>query len=358
MVEGTVLKLLTAEDGTIEGTEYRDKESGEMRRVYAPLTIVVNGCGSALSRSFNEKVQPKTVSNFVGCYLKNATHGLPRQNHGHVFLLEEGPMLMYPISATTVRCLIDFPDKMPSLSNGDLQRHLREKTAPQLPESIRGIFLETIEDRNSLRCVPSRALAAEPIIRHGGLLLGDALNCRHPLTGGGMTVGLGDVVLIRDILKDIDDLTNFKDMERAMRFFFDERKRRHASTVNILANALYSIFAPRDEPMMPLMRLAVFEYFKLGGICVEGPVGLLGGLVTNPYVLITHFFSVALVHCFKSLFPIPYPRNMIDSVRLMFSATKIIHPLIQVEGILSPKFAYHMLGGSTVPEKKAKVSPS
>lgn len=40
----------------------------------------------------------------------------------------------------------------------------------------------------------------------GVLLLGDAYNMRHPLTGGGMSVVLNDVRIWRDLLKNIPDL--------------------------------------------------------------------------------------------------------------------------------------------------------
>lgn len=40
----------------------------------------------------------------------------------------------------------------------------------------------------------------------GVLLLGDAYNMRHPLTGGGMSVVLNDVRIWRDLLKNMPDL--------------------------------------------------------------------------------------------------------------------------------------------------------
>lgn len=40
----------------------------------------------------------------------------------------------------------------------------------------------------------------------GVLLLGDAYNMRHPLTGGGMSVVLNDVRIWRKLLKNIPDL--------------------------------------------------------------------------------------------------------------------------------------------------------
>lgn len=40
----------------------------------------------------------------------------------------------------------------------------------------------------------------------GVLLLGDAYNMRHPLTGGGMSVVLNDVRIWKELLRNIPDL--------------------------------------------------------------------------------------------------------------------------------------------------------
>jgi squalene monooxygenase len=37
----------------------------------------------------------------------------------------------------------------------------------------------------------------------GALLLGDAFNMRHPLTGGGMTVALSDCSLLAELLRPV-----------------------------------------------------------------------------------------------------------------------------------------------------------
>jgi len=44
-----------------------------------------------------------------------------------------------------------------------------------------------------LKGKPTHLLASRPILREGAVLLGDALNMRHPTTGSGMTVALTDV---------------------------------------------------------------------------------------------------------------------------------------------------------------------
>ena len=54
--------------------------------------------------------------------------------------------------------------------------------------------------------------------------MGDAFNMRHPLTGGGMTVALSDIVLLRDMLRP---LRNFQDAEALsdyMQAFYTRRK--------------------------------------------------------------------------------------------------------------------------------------
>jgi squalene monooxygenase len=78
----------------------------------------------------------------------------------------------------------------------------------------------------------------------GLIFLGDAFNMRHPLTGGGMTVGLCDVVLIRDLLgpENVPDFVDSKAVLKQMTVFHWRRKGT-SSVINILAQALYSLFA-------------------------------------------------------------------------------------------------------------------
>ena len=57
-----------------------------------------------------------------------------------------------------------------------------------------------------IKSMPCSFLAAAPLEKPGVLLLGDALNMRHPLTGGGMSVALNDVIIWRDLLKKIENL--------------------------------------------------------------------------------------------------------------------------------------------------------
>lgn len=63
------------------------------------------------------------------------------------------------------------------------------QTAPmQVPEQLREAFLTAVAE-GSIRSMQNKLMPAAPLHRPGALLLGDAFNMRHPLTGGGMTVG-------------------------------------------------------------------------------------------------------------------------------------------------------------------------
>lgn len=75
----------------------------------------------------------------------------------------------------------------------------------------------------------------------GVVLIGDAWNMRHPLTGGGMTVGLSDVVLLRSMLGQVPDWSDWGSIQKQLGSWHWQRKPL-ASTVNILSVALYDLF--------------------------------------------------------------------------------------------------------------------
>jgi squalene monooxygenase len=147
---------------------------------HAPLTLVADGCFS----KFRKELIPRTPvakSHFVGLILKNLT--LPFPNHGHVILADPSPILLYQIGSNETRILVDIPGKLPSIGNGDLKQYMKEFVGPQLPESIRDSFYKAVEvDR--LRSMPCSWLPPIFNPKSGVVAIGDAINMRHPLTGG------------------------------------------------------------------------------------------------------------------------------------------------------------------------------
>jgi squalene monooxygenase len=116
---------------------------------------------------------------------------------------------------------------------------------------------------------------------------------------------------------------------------FQEERAHHASTINILANALYRVFSKptNDDGTRGRLREACIEYLSLGGAYAAGPVGLLAGLSPKPEVLVTHFFLVAGYAMRRALVPFPTPTKLRQSYDLLRIACTIILPLLQAEKV-------------------------
>nr|ACJ05633.1 squalene epoxidase 1 [Nigella sativa] len=324
--QGTVTSLLE-ENGTIKGVLYKNK-SGEEFKAYAPLTVVCDGCFSNLRRSLcSPKVE--VPSSFVGLILENCT--LPFPNHGHVVLGDPSPILFYPISSTEVRCLVDVPgQKVPSISSGEMTKYLKTVVAPQVPPEILNSFLVAI-DKGNIRTMPNRSMPADPLPTPGAILMGDAFNMRHPLTGGGMTVALSDIAVLQNLLSPLRDLNDASSLCRYLESFYTLRKP-VASTINTLAGALYKVFCASPDQARKEMRQACFDYLSLGGVCSSGPVALLSGLNPRPLSLVCHFFAVAIFGVGRLLVPFPSPKRLWLGARLISGASGIIFPIIKAEG--------------------------
>jgi len=214
----------------------------------------------------------------------------------------------------------------------DMKAHLRDYVCPQLPKHIQEPFLEALET-DRIRSMPNSFLPPSPVEKPGALLLGDAFNMRHPLTGGGMTVALNDVAICKELFREIPDLYNYEAVREAARTLWVRRKNHHSFVVNILAQALYELFAA-DNVHLKSLQQACFAYFKLGGECVAGPVGLLSVLDPKPHILIGHFFAVALYavyFAFKTEKWWAVHRGLAKSTGIFYKACSVIFPLIWSE---------------------------
>ncbi|CAI8618027.1 unnamed protein product [Vicia faba] len=325
--QGTVTSLLD-ENGTIKGVNFKNK-SGQEFTTKAPLTIVCDGCFSNLRRALcNPKVE--VPSHFVGLVLENCN--LPYENHGHVILGNPSPILFYPISSTEIRCLVDVPgQKLPSVGNGGMAHYLKTVVAPQVPPELYTSFIAAV-DKGNIRSMPNRSMPAAPYPTPGALLMGDAFNMRHPLTGGGMTVALSDIVVLRNLLKPLHNLHDSSALCNYLESFYTLRKP-VASTINTLAGALYKVFCASPDPASIEMRQACFDYLSLGGVFSNGPIALLSGLNPRPLSLVLHFFAVAIYGVGRLLIPFPSPNRMWIGARLISGASGIIFPIIKAEGV-------------------------
>ncbi|XP_057990984.1 squalene epoxidase 1-like [Hevea brasiliensis] len=104
-----------------------------------------------------------------------------------------------------------------------MANYLKTMVAPQIPQELRDAFVFAIKKGN-IRTTPNRSMPAASYPIPGALLLGDAFNMRHPLTGGGMTVALSDIVVLRNLLRPLNDLSDAYSLCKYLESFYTLRK--------------------------------------------------------------------------------------------------------------------------------------
>lgn len=386
-IEATVRDLKEDQHvGHVTGANAIRKSAGreeEELRIRAPVTIVADGIFSKFRNAYGSTIKPETKGHFVGLELDHAP--MPNPHHGHVVLGPSGPVLLYQIGEAdskpdgthgihTTRILIDVAgEQLPSASKGDLQQHIRHQVAPYLPGELGATLVQELDaaEKGSgqrLRSMPNSFLPpsvqGQSRYRRGCIMVGDAMNMRHPLTGGGMTVALWDVVRLTNILNGGEwypgfglqkdekkphklTLTHWDAQLRPALLQWHWSRKDVASTVNILAMALYSLFGASDTNL-EILREGCFKYFERGPWYVDGPVRLLSATTPSPALLFFHFFYVALYSIF-ALFFLPrrhiqhghtvvrraalveYPGLVLRSILVFYTACAVFLPIIWSE---------------------------
>ncbi|KAF9917981.1 Squalene epoxidase [Linnemannia zychae] len=320
-------KPLTDEEAA---TEQPSTESSlQSTTIYrSPIVVIADGCFSKFRKQFLAK-NVSVSSHFVGIVLKDYIP--PVKEHGHVILATPSPILMYQISPTETRMLIDVPGKLPSVASGALRSYLENTIKPQLPKAAQAPFLKALETQR-LRTMPNSFLPPSTTSELGVIVLGDAMNMRHPLTGGGMTVALNDVLYLRDMLTG-NVLTDQEVTMVQMELFFWKRKELTA-VINILAQALYALFSGSSNNLMAL-RNGCFSYFQQGGNCTQGPVDLLSGMNKSRTTLAYHFYRVAF-HTIWLTFHnassyTEFPLLFLKAILILWTACVVFLPLVWSE---------------------------
>ena len=340
IVETEVTDTITStHNPQVLGVESRtlNPETGEKVKdcFFGQLTIIADGYASKFRKQYIHKA-PVIKSRFYALELIDCP--MPAPNHGIVVLGDASPVLLYQIGTHETRCLMDIPENTPAASAaaGGVRNYIRNVVLPSLPKQVQPCFQTALEDCRTLRSMPNSWLPPSTQTEKGMVLLGDAMNMRHPLTGGGMTVAFNDVVLLSDLLSPerMPSLGDTAAIQKAMKDFHWQRKGL-SSIINILAQALYSLFAANDRQLKALQK-GCFSYFQKGGNCVDGPAGLLAGIIRQPRVLIYHFFAVAVLSIsivmqetmggILGLWKFPFAVE--ESVLIFWKACVVIFPFI------------------------------
>ncbi|KAE8664653.1 Squalene epoxidase 2 [Hibiscus syriacus] len=326
--QGTVTSLIE-ENGTVRGVHYKDKSGDRLLSAYAPLTVVCNGYLSNLRRSLcNPKVD--VPSYFVGLVLTGCK--LPNENYGGVIIADPSPIVFYPISSTEIRCMVDVPSQnLPSLSNGEMSHYLKNLVAAKVIPELRTAFVTAIEEKDNIRVMANKIMAARPRPTPGALLIGDALNMRHALTGGGMTVALSDVVLLRDLLRPLHDLSDASSTYEYLESFYVLRKPM-SSTINTLANVMQKMFSASSDPAIEHIQQSCLGYLRLG-VFAHGLSAVHSGLSPRPLSLAFHLLAMAIYGVCRLLLPFPSPKRLWNAAKLLWVGSSIVLPFIQSEGV-------------------------
>lgn len=316
-IQGKALHLLENERSEIIGVSYRESLTSQIKSIHAPLTITSDGFFSNFREDLtnNEKT---VTSYFIGLILKDCEMPFPR--HGHVFLSGPTPFICYPISDNEVRLLIDFPgNQMPRKQF--LQAHLDVNVTPYIPSSMLASYQQALQE-GGFKVMPNHYMAAKPIIRKGAVMLGDALNMRHPLTGGGLTAVFSDIQILSNHLLSMPNFDNTDLIHEKIEAYYRDRQNANAN-LNILANALYAVMSN------DLLKSAVFKYLQRGGANAQESIAFLAGLNKKHYSLIKQFCFLVVFGAGNLL------RHSIlnapKAIKLLADAFTIIKPLIKNE---------------------------
>ncbi len=313
-IHGKALHLLENDSNEIIGLSYRESLTSQIKSIHAPLTITSDGFFSNFRAHLSNN--KKTVTSyFIGLILKDCD--MPFPQHGHVFLSGPTPFICYPISNTEVRLLIDFPgEQLPR--NFLLKEHLEVNVTPYIPESMRNSYAQALQE-GRFKVMPNHYMAAKPIIRKGAVMLGDALNMRHPLTGGGLTAVFSDIQILSAHLLAMPDFKNTDLIHEKIEAYYRDRQRANAN-LNILANALYAVMSN------DLLKMAVFKFLQRGGANAQESIAVLAGLNRKHVSLIKQFCFLAVFGASNLLRQ--KISNLPKAIKLLSDAISIIKPLL------------------------------
>eukprot|EP00127_Corallochytrium_limacisporum_P002508 Clim_evm65s128 gene=Clim_evmTU65s128 len=343
-------------------------ESGEATKyeIRTPLTVVCDGCFSKFRSVFLGSTKPVAKSKFVALELHNAT---PTEQGFAEVILADSPILLYQIGGNETRILADV--KECDEANMSLKEYFERVVIPAMPTGYKNSVIEALKDQK-LRTMPNNYLSTRPRQIPGAILVGDAFNMRHPLTGGGMSVAFNDVAVFMKVLDaNVRQSAPLEagEVSNVVTNWQLERTHNHSFVVNVLAQALYALFSAASDDLDAL-RQACFAYFKMGGNNLAGPVSLLSILDPNPMKLVIHFFSVAILGVRREFnkataeSPFMAPVAIFRSIRILTVAVLVIGPValnelkqIAVNYMLAMRSQNKSTGPTTV-ARTAKTVPA
>nr|BAR46029.1 squalene 2,3-epoxidase [Botryococcus braunii] len=311
---------------SVGGVLYRSPD-GLQRRAMAHLTVACDGMYSNLRPKLTDR-KVDVVSYVVAVTLSGIK--LERRQFIQIYLAE--PLFsIYALSSSEARVMVTVSGSQRPSCTAALQDFLLSQVAPNMPRYLLEPFLLAVKEGH-FRTLQTKTLAAEPQRRKGVIMLGDSLNMRHPITGGGMTMALNDTKLLKDMLVDVTGVIRQDHIARESTLRFLNRRKPLSAVMNMLANLVYKVFAEPGGISRQLLRESAFGYLARGGWCSRGFANLLGGLDERPYMVLVHSFGVAgsgilgFFSCFNPL------TGLLKTMMMLWEAIGVLWPIQLAEG--------------------------
>lgn len=242
------------------------------REIRGTLTVVADGRHSRLRPLLGLEGRAELLSFTAAVRIDGV--GLPRARRGTVMLAPLGPILAYEVGHEQVRMCVDVPSDRAKGTRKALSALLIGEYAPHVPEPLRSAMVRAIEEGHVEMCA-NQSISTDRVAVSGAVLIGDAAGCSHPLSAGGMTVGVQDVLSLRRSLERVADREDLAQWDAAL---VEHEKTRYRSSRGreVLAQALYEVFLGADDGAKAL-REGMFRYWRASERARRASMGLLSG---------------------------------------------------------------------------------
>lgn len=276
----TVKTMARVEDVVRQGERVVGVKLADGTVLRADLVVAADGRYSRLRRTLALEPELQLVSYTVAVTCEGSV--LPWGQRGHVFLGAPGPILAYPYGVDLTRLCLDIPVGLAKGKESYVQL-IRSEYARYVPEPLRAAMLSSLLHRPFEACA-THVVETEACAAPGIALIGDAGGCNHPLTAGGMTSGMNDVLTLADCL------ARGGPSDAALAEYQKERYR-FIRMRSMFTEALYEVFKGRD-PGSKALQAGVFRYWKRSARARKASMGILSGDESRPAAFITEYGRV------------------------------------------------------------------
>ncbi|OJA19700.1 hypothetical protein AZE42_08385 [Rhizopogon vesiculosus] len=339
VIEATVTGLIEDQRSQRVVGVSASQAGGQAESYHADLVILADGSLSKFRTTLlgNSSFEATPQGYFAGLIIKGLT--LPKARYATTVVLENaGPIILFELPNNEYRMMVELKNPPPA----DLKEHILQNIIPQLPSSIRAPILHAVETTR-IRRVPHYYLPPSKQgsgTKPGAFLLGDAVNMRHPLTAGGMTVALHDVVLLSDLMMNIENFGNWKEVSAVLGKWSNMRKPL-ASTINTMSMCWAGVFAG-DSEAFTILQDGAFNHFGQHPEYVSELMSLAAGITHDPGLLAQYSLNMTY-HAILSLFTQPqpgqkspppiyeYPMLLLKALSVIWTVLMVFAPVMWAE---------------------------